>query len=269
LNRRLIFVSLAFALVGACSSCSDEGTGAPPVDPADVDGDASDVGTDGDDADDVVIRPDAPPDVTSGDGGTDPGGDCDPFAQDCPADGETLRQCSVVGGVPHCVDQNPLQIPEDAACEGGDCQPGLTCIDWPGDRGQVCTKMCDRAEGASGCSADSACTSWLSGNPAVGLCEPTPTICDIYEQNCPTGEACTFGRHPVTNEPIFVCAEAGAKVAGEACSGDQGRCVPGLVCINVESVSTCHEICLVDTEDCPTGQTCSGVSTTWSVHFCR
>lgn len=266
LSRIVIFVALA--LMAGPLSCSDEGTGAGSIDTQDADGDAPDGATDArDTSDDALVRPDTPRDVTSGDVSTDPGGDCDPYAQDCPADGETLRQCSVIGGVPHCVDRNPLQIPEDAACEGGDCQPGLTCIDW-GDRGQICTKMCDRAA-EGGCSEGMACTSWLSGNPAIGLCEPPPATCDIYASDCPDGEGCTFGRDPITNDPIFVCAEAGEQLAGQPCSGNEGRCAAGLVCINVEGASTCHEICVVNTEDCPEGLTCSGVSTTWDVHFCR
>lgn len=257
--------------------------GADVGDDSQVEGDATTEDTGGEtDADDPMDADTDEPDVDSpvedagsedapeGDASYDPGGECDPYAQDCPDDEDgDPQQCNPIQGEPTCVQQNPRQIEEDQACEGGDCAPGLTCINWSDGRGLICTQMCDRNDG-SGCAEDKECGAWLRSNSNIGLCRPPRAGCDIYAQDCPEGEACNFGLDPETNEPIFVCETAGPNGAGDACSNGNGRCMAGLVCIrDDEESSSCHDICRTDDECTVEGQMCIGRSATWQVTFCR
>jgi hypothetical protein len=199
-----------------------------------------------------------------------PGGECDPYLQDCPEneDGDA-QQCNPIQGEPTCIAQNPQQLAEDVACQGGDCAPGMTCINWSDGRGLVCTRLCDRNDG-SGCGDDKECGAWLRSNVNIGLCRPPRADCDIYAQDCPEDEACTFGLHPETNEPIFVCENAGDNGSGDACSNGNGRCMAGLVCIRDDDTnSSCHSICRTDDECTTDAQMCTGRSATWQVTFCR
>jgi hypothetical protein len=202
---------------------------------------------------------------------TDPGGECDPFGQDCPQSEEgDAQQCIPVNGVPTCVTMRAEVAGEDEPCEGApDCGPGMTCINWSDGRGQLCTVMCQRDSGEP-CGPQKSCSSWIQSNEAIGLCAPLPDTCDIYAQDCAQGEACTFGRDPDTNDPIFVCEAAGDQGDGELCSNGNGRCQAGLICIREEDdMSRCHRVCPEDDAVCDNEQTCSGRSSTWQVTFCR
>ena len=213
-------------------------------------------------------------DAGSEDAGTDvnfePGGECDPYLQDCPEDEDgDAQQCNPIQGEPMCIQQNPQQLGEDETCQGGDCAPGMTCINWSDGRGLVCTRMCNRNDG-SGCGEDKECGAWLRSNSNIGLCRPPRADCDIYAQDCADGEACTFGLDPETNEPIFVCETAGDNADGDPCSNGNGRCMAGLVCIRDDDTnSSCHSICRTDEECTAEGQMCTGRSATWQVTFCR
>ncbi len=199
----------------------------------------------------------------------EPGGECDPFAQDCP-EGDPPRQCSPIQGTPTCVTQPPVPLAVDEACMGGDCGPGLTCITWSDGRGQICTQMCPPGDPAL-CAEGYECSAFIRSNPAIGLCRPSRQACDIYAQDCAEeGFACTFGFDPATEAPIFVCEPEGPNDQGEVCSGGNGRCKAGLVCIRDDpNTSTCHKVCQSNEECDLEGQSCIGRSTTWQVTFCR
>jgi hypothetical protein len=200
----------------------------------------------------------------------DPGGECDPYLQDCPLDeGGNPQQCNPIAGVPTCIRENSRQRGEDEVCDGGDCAPGLTCIQWSDGRGRICTEMCDRNDG-SGCVEDKECGAWMRSNDNIGLCRPPRDNCDIYGQDCPEGMACTFGLDPETMDPIFVCEAAGPNGVGDPCANGNGRCMAGSVCIRDDDTnSTCHEICRTDEGCSVEGQMCIGRSATWQVTFCR
>ena len=200
----------------------------------------------------------------------DPGGECNPYTQDCPdGDDGDPQQCVPIQGEPRCIAQNPQQLAAEEPCVGVECAPGLTCINWGGDRGQVCTQMCDRNT-REGCADNFSCSAWVQSNDNIGLCQPRPVTCDIYAQDCPDdGQACTFGRDPDTDAPIYVCASAGDRADGQTCSGGAGRCMEGLICIRTEGdEATCSRVCQED-DDCLGEQRCIGRSTTWEATFCR
>lgn len=216
------------------------------------------------DAGDMGAEPDVP------DMGGDPGGECDPFGQDCPLreDGRA-QQCVPVEGVPTCGPSAAAPKAFGEACtQSLDCAPGGTCVNWSDGRGQLCTQMCER--GSVGmCDEGTSCSAWIQSNPAIGLCVELRATCDIYAQDCPDGQGCTLGRDPDTNDPIFVCETAGAQSPGDECSNGAGRCAAGSICIREsEARSVCRAVCQGD-EGCGEGLTCSGRSTTWGVTFCR
>ena len=198
-----------------------------------------------------------------------PGGNCDPYTQDCPDDDDgNSMQCVPVNGDPTCIRSNSTQLAAGGECNGGDCAAGSTCVNW-GDRGQLCTQMCDRNT-REGCDVDDSCSAWLRTNDNIGLCQPRPTTCDPYAQDCPDeNDACSFGRDPDTNDPIFACVDAGDQAQGDSCSNGNGNCQAGLICIRVnDTESNCLQICQ-EGDTCPDDLTCSGQSTTWGVTFCR
>lgn len=292
---------LMLVAIGSATACSDDASTAPPTPDLEGGEDAGDVGggepiddaSGEDDLDaqapiDDVQEPegDAGPGEDVGDepqmdaevdpGGddagppTDPGGECDPFAQDCPPEDDVAQVCIPVDGTPTCIREPPDAVGEDGECVGGDCQAGLTCINWSDARGQICTRMCPRVGGEEFCGEEKVCAGFIRSNPAIGLCQPPASTCDIYAQDCPEGEACTFGRDSETDEPIFVCENAGPNAEGDPCSGGNGRCQAGLICIrDDETTSTCHAICQSDDECTIDGQACAGRSSTWQVTFCR
>lgn len=294
-----VMLGLLLAAMVVVVGCSDNPSAAPPTpgiggeqdagsgeqgDDVSGDGvdDAGDLPDDGgspeedaepDDMDGGAPEEDAgPDDMDGGDDGppTDPGGECDPFEQDCPMVDETAQVCIPIEGTPTCIREAVDPVAEDEACIGGDCQAGLTCINWSDGRGQICTRMCPRVEGAEFCGEDKICAGFIRTNQAIGLCQPPALTCDIYVQDCPEGQACTFGRDSETNEPIFVCENAGPNAEGEVCSGGNGRCQAGLICIrDDETTSTCHAVCQDDDECQIDGQACAGRSSTWQVTFCR
>lgn len=259
--------------VGPDSQIERDGMVAPDDD---ADGQDADTGSDDtgppQDADvpDVDQPVEDAGDTSDEDASYDPGGECNPYLQDCPDDEDgDPQQCNPIQGEPTCLPQNPQQIAEDEVCQGGDCAPGMTCINWSDGRGLVCTRMCDRNDG-SGCAEDKECGAWLRSNDDIGLCRPPRADCDIYAQDCPEDQACTFGRHPETSEPIFVCETAGDNGPGDPCSNGNGRCMAGLICIRDDDTnSSCHNICRTDDECVVAEQMCTGRSATWQVTFCR
>jgi hypothetical protein len=60
----------------------------------------------------------------------------------------------------------------------------------------------------------------------------------------------------------FVSA-GGASEVGEECddAGDQDECEDGAICTNEEGGAVCRALCK-EQDDCPSGQSCNGVSDT-------
>jgi hypothetical protein len=55
----------------------------------------------------------------------------------------------------------------------------------------------------------------------------------------------------------------GASEVGEECddAGDQDECEDGVICTNEEGGAVCRALCK-EQDDCPSGQSCNGVSDT-------
>lgn len=141
---------------------------------------------------------------------------------------------------------------EGAVCAlDNDCAAGLACMGGPG--GLRCRRLC-RAGSTTDCrTAGTVCgTIYDASDPCLRYCMQG---CDVYTQDCPTGQACVHFA-PATGEPrIMACLDEGAVAIGGSCLYADD-CVRGGACIG----GRCRQLCR-DSLDCPTG-TCSGVTDT-------
>lgn len=279
---------LALALAGCSSTTSD------PVDAARVTSDASidaalavpdtgidaavDAGTTSDDAAtssddaDTSTSDAGPPSDTGLDANTpDSGpcmasGTCNPFdPTSCGAmacrPGASGTSCSAVSATPVSVG--------GTCARDMDCAPGLVCLTFPGE-GPICHRMCPiRSVGA--CDTGYACNGTF-GNTCIDVCRPTPAMCDIYTQNCASAtDTCTLVRNAETNAPYTGCRPAGPQAEGQPCGGSNGSCGHALICVSTSGVPACRHVCdpSASSSPCTAPATCSGLATTWGVHFCQ
>jgi hypothetical protein len=66
------------------------------------------------------------------------------------------------------------------------------------------------------------------------------TACDVFTQDCPSGEAC----YPTSSNPAADCAAAGTGGPGNGCS-QNGHCAIGFTCVVTSSGGECNEICQI------------------------
>ena len=196
-----------------------------------------------------------------------PGGECDQWAQDCPAgqkcsayadDGSTAwnnTKCVDVIGDPG--------LPGDAcSVEGGgvsgidSCDVGVMCWDVDPNTSQgVCVALCTGTAEAATCEAGFSCA---IANDVLNLCLPD---CDPLAQDCPGDDLC------LPSDDHFICVlDAG---------GDEGQafdpcefgnvCDKGLYCFDPGYASECDAnasgcclpFCDLSAPDCPgVGQEC-------------
>jgi len=183
-----------------------------------------------------------------------------PAGQHCAAEGED--------SVARCVPVSPHEPVEDGEpCSSAPCRPGSQCVRW--SEGAKCTHTCDPYSG-DGCRAPEECLSHLSGNPKIGLCRVPPPLCDIYNAAaCPAGEACRPFFHPGGGGADLRCQSAGARGAGDRCGGDEGQCLPGLICVlhGANEQRSCYRVCQEDTA-CLDGGGCRGRTGTLGIRYC-
>jgi hypothetical protein len=81
-------------------------------------------------------------------------------------------------------------------------------------------------------------------------CPPTPPpTCDVFLScGCDPGQKCSSGQSSLE------CVAAGAKLAGEACAGDD-ECVPGTVCLSYGGPIICRVFC-DDLHPCTADEAC-------------
>jgi hypothetical protein len=193
-------------------------------------------------------------------------GACDPFASTaCGA-----QVCRVgQDGNTACVPAAATLKPAGGACTfTNDCDDGLDCVQIGDDPGFTCQRTCPK--GSLGfCGGDLRCTSFFVG--CVQFCRPRDVPCDIYAQNCadPT-RACSTSVDSETGERYTGCRPAGPGARGDRC--DAAACGKGLICVREAGVSTCRQVCTGDGGAVPctgAGETCSGVTSTYQITYCR
>lgn len=246
---------------GRCVDDDDDGYGEGP-------------GCEGQDCDDQDpnVHPDAPERCNGTDDdcdGTPDGCECAPYlgSASCPLD----EHCTATGpdllGACVPLPGSPMAR-EGEDCSAAACEPATHCVSWP--EGERCTRTCEPYTGA-GCEAPQECLSHLARNADVGLCQPPPPACDIYDlTSCAAGLSC----RPLFRRNGYVdtrCQPAGSQDLGEVCGGNLGLCQAGAVCVRVPEAEgpACFQVC-ADDADCRTeGQTCTGRTYGLEIRFCR
>lgn len=180
--------------------------------------------------------------------------ECDPGAQDCPAD----QKCTPFAREPGCcVDSTHCVADAGDKLEGepctrerdsDDCAKGLFCLTATsgGSGDGTCVGLCDPLA-ADPCGAG-ACVQFNDG--VLPLCRPP---CDPLAPDCPEGQAC----YGVLTEQAFVCLggsypEDGGDI-GDPCDTVSG-CRAGLLCAPQPELAACAaDLCC--TPVCPIGAT--------------
>jgi hypothetical protein len=177
-----------------------------------------------------------------------------------------MGQACVAAGTTACARIMGTPRAEGEVCLPGrnDCGPGLVCL--PGDKDQICYRMCPR--GSRGfCGPTKRCGFAIGGESCVQACAPHPTPCDIYAQTCTDPAlACTLATDRETGERYTGCASPGPRKEGESCGvGNVGTCAKGLVCVS----NACRRVCKMDGSlPCPDPQKCMGPTAGWSITYC-
>ncbi|MDQ3036682.1 MAG: hypothetical protein M3Y87_30095, partial [Myxococcota bacterium] len=191
-------------------------------------------------------------------------GACDPFdptscgAQACRR-GSMGAECMAVDAAPRAVGE-ACEFPEQ-------CVAGTMCLNF-GD-GFHCSRMCP--DGSVGFCGDGFVCTGTIGDFCVQICRPLPARCDIYAQDCADpDDTCTFATDPERELSYTGCRPAGPRGAGETCGGGSGTCGHDLVCIRIDTATSCRQPCNPDApvDECPTGQACTGFARTWMVGYC-
>ena len=148
------------------------------------------------------------------------------------------------------------------------CAAGYVCV---GDgTNDACAKYC--AHDSDCTSPRGKCVEQLtngSGSAIAGAticssdCDPTAAT----NATCPTGWSCDLftSMFMGTNYDIVDCRKAGTAGQGAACSATVA-CAAGFTCVNNGTTTTCAKICpLPAGTGCPTGKTCTGFATAFTV----
>ncbi len=195
------------------------------------------------------------------------GGECDPWAQDCPAgqkcsafadDGSTAwnsTKCVDVIGDP--------DLPGDACTVEGSgvsgidsCDVGVMCWDVDPNTNQgVCVALCTGTAEAAVCEAGFSCA---IANDVLNLCLPD---CDPLAQDCPGDDLC------LPSDDHFLCVLDAGGEEGQAFDPCEfgNVCDKGLYCFDTEYASECDPsadgcclpFCDLSAPECPgVGQEC-------------
>lgn len=163
---------------------------------------------------------------------------CDPFVQDCP-EGEKCVPYADRSGTwdsNKCVSVDGDGQPGEPCTYGGvveatdDCDATSHCWETQEVDGQlvgICRAFCGGTFDNPMCAEGTACLIANQGN--INLCLPT---CDPIQQDCPDGQACTWGS---TEFFCFVTQQDGS--LGDPC--DMSECGPGLMCAMAEVLPEC------------------------------
>lgn len=227
---------LALALAFVCLGCGDDS--AATASSTSTTGGSESTGVGSTD----VLDPEA--DTTATTDGTDPeGGECDPFAQDCP-EGFTCRPRppTPAGDDAFCqaLPADPIEAGEScpwAPMDGQEDQCGLGLVCVPVDEDNqlgICLEACGGTADAPECPEDTVC---LLGVASYTICAPT---CHPIDTLCMDGWSCQAPPDTIGNAYDLYCGsnrpDAGG--AGSSCMGPP-ECVAQTMCIQASAVPGC------------------------------
>jgi hypothetical protein len=171
--------------------------------------------------------------------------ECDPFAQDCPADEKCMPWANDGGSrwnATRCspIDPQASGLGEACLVEGSNvsgidqCALGLMCfdVDPPTNTG-VCAAMCGGSEASPTCAEGTTCL--IANGGALSLCLPD---CDPLGTPCDDGHGC----FPGVAAGEFVCLPAPSEqiVSAGTCAY-AGGCEPGTVCVDGTQLPACDD----------------------------
>ncbi len=120
-------------------------------------------------------------------------------------------------------------------------------------------KACGTVTAADNCGASrtvspcGTCPASQTCSEATNQCVGAVGACDVYAQDCPTGQACYVGAASA------VCMTAGTKAVGASCTA-VNDCVQGAVCIDAGAGGQCFQACDPSSSTTACGaQTCESV----------
>jgi hypothetical protein len=167
----------------------------------------------------------------------------------------TAPQCGCPDPLTKCSLQNYVRVCKTAgsgqagdACDNdADCAAGTMCLFVAGLG--VCRAFCE--QDASCAPPGGLCTIELALSPGTEKwcsdnCDPITTAgCTL------PGSKCELLQAADPPQPWYsVCVTAGTGVQGDPCNS-LDDCAPGLGCLTVNSVSSCHQWCNVGAPNCP------------------
>jgi hypothetical protein len=208
---------------------------------------------------------------SSSEGDTPAPSDCDPWAQDCPADEKCMPYerdpvdtfvWDALGCFPLVANAkqpgDECTVVENGVSGMDDCAKGAMCMGVDEETLQgVCIAMCEGTAAAPSC-ADNSNTCIIANDGVILVCLPQ---CDPLVQDCAEGEGCYE-----SGTGGFFCFAQDENAGGDAAYGEPcmtlNYCNPGLICVpastvpGCESEYCCSEIC--DAEEGP--EQCAGAS---------
>ena len=175
------------------------------------------------------------------------GGECDPWAQDCPAGFKCMAfaeegEPAFMGDRCTAVVNDPKQEGDPCTVEDGwwtgidDCDYGLVCWDVNQDTNTGhCVAMCTGTMDAYDCpAADDVCVFWVPGISHVCL-----TRCDPLIQDCEAGQSCL--PEYAVNAAEWVCKAEYSFDEGQEFDDCTfaNTCDPGLLCFDPSLAPEC------------------------------
>ncbi|MCH9686397.1 MAG: hypothetical protein K0V04_33500 [Deltaproteobacteria bacterium] len=188
-------------------------------------------------------------------------GECDPYAQDCPAgqkclpfdpDGQGVwdsTRCAPISANPGAEGDPCTMLAGGGAGGEDDCGLGLVCWDLVDDQG-TCAEQCGCGQATPTCETEGQSCAGPYNQGAVAVCRDTCVPSDV--DGCGPGQICA-----ATPSGLFQCLNAGPNLElGEACSSPFS-CAPGLLCA---ASATCPQAgnCCVEWCDAAMPEDCGG-----------
>ncbi|MBU1219971.1 hypothetical protein KKF34_06885 [Myxococcota bacterium] len=146
-----------------------------------------------------------------------------------------------------------------AVCDNvGQCPVGSDCVG-PQGGPYNCLPFCHQTDHPT-CPNGGLCNSGFQGVDDFHICTQ-PVECDPIDN---TGCTAPQGCYIISQAGDTDCAQAGTGALGTSCTYIND-CTPGLICAGPQGSSTCMELCDTTAPECPQGETCQTLVSTYGV----
>jgi hypothetical protein len=191
---------------------------------------------------------------------------CDPTspATTCGTNQTCVLSCDKTTSLPQLTcSAAGLKNPGESCTDISDCLPGSECFEFKAcstaaQPRKTCRRFCNNdatCGSGSNCSATVACDG--ASTPTFKLCTRPCDPTGDATGGCAAGLLCFLYAAETTD---CSCLDSSrAKAVGTECSSDQD-CQPGVMCVDRDGSKTCQAICKLASPDCPTGTTCTALT---------